>query len=263
MSFASLTRAVFPLIALLGCARVDPLPPRVPELPRQAWELAEGTPSPAATPSTAPTFAKTLPSEKPRFRSTTVAEVPGGAACLAELAARGIGFTKSKALLGVHTPVLLTAPLGGVRFRSTDGRRFEADCRLVLALSEIVPELRALGVSEVRYSGTYVYRYSRVGRLSNHAYGLAIDVHALTIEGRVYEVKRDFERGEGCSESGEPLNRVACRVRARRIFPEQLGPDDNADHHDHFHFGLRPLDGEVPTSLPAPEVKRRRRNKRG
>jgi hypothetical protein len=263
MSFACLKRAVLPLFVLTGCARVDPLPPRVPELPRQAWELADPTLAPAATPAAAPTLAKTLPSEKPRFRAAKTGEVPGGAACLTELAARGIGFSKTKALLGVHTPVRLDAPLGGVRFRSTDGRRFEADCRLVLALSEIAPELRALGVSEVRYSGTYVYRYSRVGRLSNHAYGLAIDVHALTIDGRVYDVKRDFERGEGCSEDVSPLNRVACRVRARRIFPEQLGPDDNADHHDHFHFGLRPLDGEVPASLPAPEVKRRRRNKRG
>ena len=174
-----------------------------------------------------------------------------------------MSFSRGKALVGVHTPVVLTAPLAGVRFRSTDGRRFEADCRLVLALSEVAPELRALGVSEVRYSVTYVYRYSRAGRLSNHAYGLAIDVHALTVDGRVHEVKRDFERGEGCPGDAAALNRVACRVRALRIFQEQLGPDDNADHHDHFHFGLRPLAGEVPDSLPAPQIKRRRRNKRG
>ncbi len=263
MSFFRANFLFLGFLALAGCARVEPLPPRVPELPRQAWELAEAAASGASAPPPAPALAKTLPSEKPRFRRIATSEVPGGTACLTELSARGIGFSRGKAMVGVHTPVLLTAPLGGVRFRATDGRRFEADCRLVLALSEIAPELRALGVSEVRYSGTYVYRNKRSGRLSNHAYGLAIDIHALTIDGRVYDVKRDFARGEGCSEDGTPLNRIACRVRARRIFPEQLGPDDNADHHDHFHFGLRPLDGELPASLPAPEIKRRRRNKRG
>jgi len=263
MSFAAFSRVILALTAVTGCTEVAPLPPRVPELPRQAWELSDAGPSATPAHLPAPTLAKTLPADKPRFRPATTADVPGGSACLAELESRRVSFTSSRALLGVHTPVVLTAPLAGVRFRSTDGRRFEADCRLVLALSEVAPELRALGVTEVRYSGTYVYRYSRAGRLSNHAYGLAIDVHALTVDGRVHEVKRDFERGEGCASDGATLNRVACRVRALRVFPEQLGPDDNADHHDHFHFGLRPLAGELPKSLPAPPVKRRARNKRG
>jgi hypothetical protein len=261
--------ALLGLLAASGCTRVDPLPPRVPELPRQAWELSgpgadnlQASPPPAA-----PSLAKTAQGlePKPGFARNQPLSVPGGSACIAELRARGIGFSETKALVGVHTPVLLTAPLDGVRFRSTDGRRFEADCRLVLALSRIAPELRALGVTEVRYSGTYVYRYSRAGRLSNHAYGLAIDVHALTADNLVLEVKRDFARGAACSAASGLLNRVACRVRSQRVFPEQLGPDDNADHHDHFHFGLRPLPGELPAELPAPKPapRRRKRNSRG
>jgi hypothetical protein len=81
----------------------------------------------------------------------------------------------------------------------------------------------------------------------------------------VLEVKRDFARGEACSAASGLLNRVACHVRSQRVFPEQLGPDDNADHHDHFHFGLRPLPGELPAELPAPKPtpRRRKRSSRG
>lgn len=267
--FAFFRCALLGLLAATGCTRVEPLPPRVPELPRQAWELSgPGSDSlHAAQGPAAPAFAKTAQNVEPKaaFARNPQASIPGGSACLAELRARRIGFTETRSLIGVHTPVLLTAPLDGVRFRSTDGRRFEADCRLVLALSQIAPELRALGVTEVRYSGTYVYRYSRAGRLSNHAYGLAIDVHALTADNLVLEVKRDFSRGEACSTASGLLNRVACRVRSQRVFPEQLGPDDNADHHDHFHFGLRPLPGELPAELPAPKPapRRRKRSSRG
>jgi hypothetical protein len=65
-------------------------------------------------------------------------------------------------------------------------------------------------------------------------------------------VKTAFQRGRGCSSSLPLLNELACRVRARRLFHEQIGPDDNAAHYDHFHFGLRPLPGELAADLPWP-----------
>lgn len=116
------------------------------------------------------------------------------------------------------------------------------DCRLALALAEVAPDLRTLGVTRARFSGAYVYRMSRAGRLSLHAHGLALDLHEFVAFGRSFEVKRDFARGLGdaCQEGAPLLNQVACRLRHRRVFKEFLTPDDNADHHDHLHLAIAP-----------------------
>jgi hypothetical protein len=133
------------------------------------------------------------------------------------------------------------------------------DCRLALALAEIAGDLRELGVSKARYSGAYVYRTSHPGRMSMHAYGLAIDLHSFTFGAETLEVKKHFVRGLGntCKKSMPALNQVACRVRRHSLFKEQLGPDDNRAHHDHFHFGLKPLPDELATDLPWPKPARR------
>lgn len=151
------------------------------------------------------------------------------------------------------TPVLVNGPIGGVRFFS-DATPFIADCRLVFALSELAPELVELGVSQVRFSGAYVYRVKTTGsgRLSLHAHGLAIDVHDIWFGSERLNVKMNYTRGLGreCQPGLPRLNEVVCRVRQRGLFKELLTPDDNADHRDHFHFGLAPLPGEVPPEPP-------------
>jgi hypothetical protein len=88
--------------------------------------------------------------------------------------------------------------------------------------------------------------------MSLHAYGLAIDLHEFKANGQSYVVKTAFERGRACASELPLLNQVACRVREKRLFHEQLGPDDNAAHYDHFHFGIRPLPDEVAADLPWP-----------
>jgi hypothetical protein len=109
-----------------------------------------------------------------------------------------------------------------------------------------------------------VYRTSHPGRMSMHAYGLAIDVHALEIGGATLDVKKAFARGQGttCTAGMSALNLVACRLRNQGLFKELIGPDDNAAHHDHFHLGMKPLAGEVAADLPWPTVKRRARSAR-
>jgi hypothetical protein len=193
---------------------------------------------------------------------------PGGADCLAELAVRGVSFSKTESVLGVATPVAVSGPIGGVQFYSHERKPMLLDCRLALALYELAPDFRALGVTRVRYSGAYVYRTSHPGRMSMHAYGLAIDLHAFEIEGQKLEVKRSFQRGQGtrCGAGSAPLNRLACRIRQRGLFKEQIGPDDNAAHRDHFHLALKPLPGELAANLPwpkaAPKASRRKRSSR-
>jgi len=263
----------FAVLALAGAGcSVPPLPAATPEVPLEPWEHERAQnppPAPAepafpALPSDATVFAKSAPvaaENKPAPRpAKPSAPIPGGAACLAELSASGVSFTKSDPVLGIATPVVVTGPIGGIQYFTHEKKPMVTDCRLALALFEIAPELRALGVERVRYSSTYVYRTSHPGRMSMHAYGLAIDVHAITFEKATLDVKSAFERGRGaaCTAGMKPLNLVSCRIRGRGLFPEQIGPDDNAAHRDHFHLGLKPLPGELAPDLPWPtQVKSR------
>ncbi|HTQ08219.1 MAG TPA: extensin family protein [Polyangiaceae bacterium] len=251
---------------LAGCATVPPLPAPTPELPLAAWEggttasknAPQGSggrraPSPALA-KTAERGTADAPSS-PRLapRATTApSPIPGGATCLSELKELGVPFRTSEPVLGIATPIVLAGNLDGIRFYASDHRPFLADCRLVLALRRVTPDLRALGVSSVRFSGAYVYKLTHPGRMSMHAFGLAADLHAFEIHGTTLEVKRDFARGMGCRDGLPVLNQIACRIRARGLFKEQLGPDDNAAHFDHFHVGLKPLPGELADDLPLP-----------
>jgi hypothetical protein len=263
---------------LSGCA-APPLPSATPEVPLEPWELetslgATETHPPseqrAGPPETGVGLAKTAPHEKRTqaggsLERTPRAAVPGGARCLAELEERGIPFERSEPVLGIATPVVLKGAIGGIAYYTFEKKPMVADCRLALSLLDIAPELRALGVERVRYSSTYVYRTSRPGRMSNHAYGLAIDIHAFTVGKTTLEVKRSFERGRGtlCTAGMGPLNLVLCRLRARGIFRELIGPDDNAAHRDHLHLGLEPLPGELAEDLPWPsELNARARSAR-
>jgi hypothetical protein len=268
-------RALFLTAFFAGCAPLSPLPPATPEVPLAEWERNPSSiePSPlppaahAGDPKRAPELAKTapLPASKPSAPATgpkartAPSSIVGGAGCLAELAARGVRFSRSQPVLGVATPVRVEGTILGVRFFSLEKKPFVIDCRLALALSEIAEDLRALGVTEARYSGAYVYRTSQPGRMSLHAFGLAIDLHEFKVNGEGLLVKAAFERGRGCASELPLLNQLACRIRGRRLFHEQIGPDDNAAHYDHFHLGLRPLPEEVAADLPWPAAPAPRR----
>jgi hypothetical protein len=270
----------FLVAALPACATMPPLPKPTAELPLAAWEQqaspgAELGAGPASARSPSPSLAKTAnhPVVPPDAAAgafappaaTASSPIPGGSECLNELHSRGIPFRTSAPVLGIATPVVLAGPLHGLRFYAPDKRPFLADCRLLLALDEIGPELTALGVTEVRFSGAYVYKLTHPGRMSMHAYGLAVDLHAFHVRGTKLEVKRDFAhaRGTACSAGLPTLNLLACRMRAHGVFKELLGPDDNAAHFDHFHVGLKPLPGEVAADLPLPAPPPRRPTRTG
>jgi hypothetical protein len=166
--------------------------------------------------------------------------VPGGEECLARLREENVRFEQLNSERGIDTPILVRGPLGGVEFWSTAGPMV-VDCRMALALSRVAPEFASLGVTRARFSGAYVYRTSRQGRLSLHAYGLAIDIHEVKVDGEVFSVSKDFERGQSCSDELPLLNRLGCRLKSIGLFRELLTPDYNADHRDHIHLGLAPL----------------------
>ncbi len=259
-----------PALALLcaplaACATVPPLPPPTPEVPLAAWEGGTAAPHDATRRSGANARSPALAKSASRNATdtgyappatTSPSPIPGSTTCLRELHARGVRFHESAPVVGINTPIVLDGALDGIRFYASDHRPFLADCRLVLALRVVTPDLRALGVTDVRFSGAYVYKLTHPGRMSMHAYGLAADLHAFTVAGTTHEVKHDFAHGAGCGGSLPVLNQIACRIRARGVFKEQLGPDDNAAHFDHFHVGLKPLPGELAPNLPMPVAAR-------
>lgn len=206
--------------------------------------------TPIKSPSSAHTsvFAKTLGDvPRPRTRSELRSVLPGGVDCLTRLAARSVPFHALDRELGVHTPIAIDGPIAGVRYYTGGNGPLVTDCRLALALALVGAELTAYGVSDVRFSGAYVYRLSAKGRISLHAYGLAMDMHGFTRNGVHYEVKRDFRRGLGTALNLDApvANAIAARFHNSGLFHEYLTPDDNADHHDHVHIGVSPLPDEV------------------
>jgi hypothetical protein len=193
-------------------------------------------------------FAKTLGDvPRPRTRNELRSVLPASADCLVRLSERGVRFRALDHELGVRTPIVVEGPIAGVRYYTGNNGPLIADCRLVLALALVGDRLTAYGVSDVRFSGAYVYRLSAKRRVSLHAYGLAIDLHGFTRDGVHYEVQRDFRKGLGSTLSADAptTNAIATRFRNSGLFHEYLTPDDNADHHDHVHVGVSPLPDEV------------------
>jgi len=157
---------------------------------------------------------------------------------LKELRAEGVTFSSAKATPGIETPVIVSGTLGGLKFWANDGRPLLLDCRLALALARLEPTFERFHVSAARFSGAYVRKTTRTGRMSHHAYGLAIDIHTLVINGEAVDVKKGFARGAGCERRSTALNQLACELRASGYFEEFLTPDYNADHADHLHISV-------------------------
>lgn len=174
--------------------------------------------------------------------------IPGGEPCMAELQRMNVRFERLAFLKGVETPVHISGPLGGLRFTAGAGLAMNLDCRMAVALSYAAPHLLEMGVTEVRFSGAYVFRSTRAGRPSRHALGLAIDLHGFTFASPAngpaparLEVKRDFRHGvQWCAPDAPRLNQVACRLKQLGLFRELLTPDYDRDHHDHFHLAIWP-----------------------
>jgi len=245
-------RAMGALVLMVtGCA--------VPELPQHApehWSRAEayGSPTSAQAEPSASLPGPVEPAEatptaeraqqsfaslnnSPRT-SFTPRPGPSGSNCLRELGQRKVAHRVLSNLRGVDNPVEIHGTLGGVEYYASDGRSFQLDCRLALALDELGPTMEQFGITRIRYSGAYVYRTTRTGRLSHHAYGLAIDMHEFETKRSTLAVKRDFKRNVRCDARAAELNDLACALRKQPLFEEFLTPDYNADHYDHLHVSV-------------------------
>ena len=180
-----------------------------------------------------------------------------GRICLANLSSRHVDFAEAPPTKGVRTPIRLAgANLGPLRLvmrdRAPAGVMPVMDCELGRALLDAAGVFQMAGIRDLFFSGIYEYRPRRHSKkLSEHAHGLAIDVHQFgTADGRVYDVEHDFEAGVGdwsardqvgCVGAPErpearTLRELACALRASSAFREIITADDNADHNNHFHI---------------------------
>jgi hypothetical protein len=180
--------------------------------------------------------------------------------CLASLRERGVEVVEAPTK-GIRTPIRIpTGALGPLRLilrdRRVGGSLPIMDCELARALLDAAPTFEMVGVRDLFFSGIYEYRTRRRStKLSEHAHGLAIDVHQFgTADGRVYDVEHDFEQGVGEWPSndqvacvGAPerpearvLRTLACALHAGSAFREIITADDNADHYNHFHIEAFP-----------------------
>jgi hypothetical protein len=177
-------------------------------------------------------------------------------ACLQSLRDKGVDFMEWPTK-GVRTPIrLVGSNLGPLRLvileRKPGGVMPVMDCELGRALLDAAGAFDLVGVRDLYFSGMYEYRPRRHSKkLSEHAHGLAIDVHQFGLpDGRVLDVERDFEEGVGdwssrdqvtCVGSpekpeGRLLRELACALRVSSAFREIITGDDNADHANHFHI---------------------------
>jgi hypothetical protein len=180
--------------------------------------------------------------------------------CLGVLRARNVAFSEGPALKGVRTPVTLDGDRFTPRLAPRLGRPPEMDCQLAVALVDARPIFQRLGVTQLDYSAAYDYRNRRhSSQLSMHAAGLAIDVHVFHGNDREYVVARNFQRhrsawlasrqrprwfddcvGHPRRPGARTLRSLACQLRVDDDFRVILTPDDNRDHHDHFHLEAYP-----------------------
>ena len=169
-----------------------------------------------------------------------------GRACFAELDARAVAYRPitmaepKDPRCVIPTPVRVTAI--GVRL----GRPAAMSCFLAEkldafehgAMQRIAVDDLGHRVVRIEHLGAYSCRAdtSRHDRLSEHAYGLAIDISGFRLaDGETVSVERDWSRPGPKRTFLHHVARAACGY-----FSVVLTPDSNADHFNHFHFDLGP-----------------------
>jgi hypothetical protein len=205
-------------------------------------------------------------------RKQTVAAVPiddvapppatgGRSPCMTALARANVPARATSPRPGIQEPVEVLGPIAGVEYHSLSSKSAPLilDCSLVEALDEAGPLFRDEGIKRANYSASYQIRNVRgTNQPSKHSYGLALDVHTfVTDQDETLSVLDDYEQGLGdeldCigapdTDAARALRTLYCRFTLGPIFHLVLGPDDNADHHNHFHLEAPPWDKRKPRS---------------
>jgi hypothetical protein len=176
----------------------------------------------------------------------------------------------------MRTPVEIAGPIGAVALVARGRRSAVMDCVLARALVQARDIFQELGITGLEFSAAFDQRTRRgSSELSAHAYGLAIDVHAIRGSFGEYDVRQRFERGVGlwrglrkdpglldacvgqpATKEGRALRLLACRLKLHQAFRVIVTPDDDLDHQDHLHLEagstfFPPPANAPPLGLPA------------
>jgi hypothetical protein len=168
--------------------------------------------------------------------------------CYDELDARNVTYKKTKKP-GIKNPVEVTSALGGIAVEGADA--LVIDCSLAVSLDEAGRYMKALGMTNARFSSAYSRRTVRgTNNPSKHSYGLAIDVSAFTgPDLGTLRIDKDYEQGLGdavdcvgqpLTQGGAVLKVLQCQLVRSGLFHLVLSPDYDDAHHDHFHLEVIP-----------------------
>ena len=171
--------------------------------------------------------------------------------CVRRLRRLKVRFRRVGPVRGVATPIEIPGGrIGSIRYHSFFGHdHMLMDCRLAVALQRASSIFHVNGVQEILYSNFYSWRnVEGTNRLSRHALGLAVDIHAfIARNGRKVVVESDFEKGlghgrtcEGHAETWKArfLRDLACDLDASNLFDRILTPDYDHGHKNHFHMSV-------------------------
>lgn len=222
--------------------RIHAAPPVTPPLPR----LRPASDHPAGAIASA-TDRPPLPSPRPvaptAGPSPSPAPVLSASTCLRALAYLGVRATPvpeiAEGECTVVEPVAVAA-LGGGEVLLSPQAVVACDLATTLAtwLRDLVQPIAedVLGdpVTGVHVAAGYVCRSRNNladGEISEHAFGKAIDISAISVGGRWIEVGAPADADDAAFLS--EVRRSACGP-----FTTVLGPGSDAYHTDHFHFDL-------------------------
>jgi hypothetical protein len=122
-------------------------------------------------------------------------------------------------------------------------------CLLAEKLTRFARRAHALGVTDIVHLGIYNYRCIGGGspdghacKVSQHAYGRAIDLASFKTATGTFVVKSDWTKrppptcaATGGSAKDQFLRALVCDGGKAAGFNIMLTPNYNAAHHDHFH----------------------------
>jgi hypothetical protein len=171
--------------------------------------------------------------------------------CFDDLKSLGIPWKKTRPMRGVVDPVELESTIGGVTFRNSRGKAapMYMSCLFAEKVAKFAQAAAKAGVKEVNHLGIYNYRCigggspdSRACKVSQHAYGRAIDFASFKTDKETFVIKNDWSKrppptckATGGSSKAKFLRDLACEAGKLAGFNILLTPNYNAAHHDHSH----------------------------
>ena len=172
--------------------------------------------------------------------------VESGAACVATLNAHGVAFQPAEMSEGGDPRCHVPAPVRVSQIEAPFSRPVVMSC--LLADRFALFEHSAVQKLAMQDLGHYVVRIDHLGayscraisgrsdRLSEHAYGLAIDISGFQLsDGTIVNIERDWSQPGPHGVFLHQLARAACGY-----FSVVLTPDSDADHFNHFHLDIGP-----------------------